>query len=127
MDFNENYNKDVSSKLKMTGLYIESASFERKEQCDKNININVSHNIESNENEYIIKLIINIENNDSSLKVSVSMIGKFQCEEERLIEKNAIAIMFPYIRSYVSTLTTQPGLNPIVLQPVNVLSLLGKD
>lgn len=127
MEYNENYNKDASSKLKMTELYVESASFERNEQCDKNISISVSHNIAKNDNEYLIKLIIDIINKDSTLKVNVAMVGKFQCDDTKLIEKNAIAIMFPYIRSYVSTLTTQPGLNPIVLQPVNILSLLGKD
>lgn len=127
MEYNETYNKDVASKLKMTGLYIESAKFERLEKYDKNINISVTNSISKSDSDYSIRLMVDIVSADSSLKLNVVMIGKFQCDNEELIEKNAIAIMFPYLRSYVSTLTTQPGLNPIVLQPVNVLSLLGKD
>lgn len=37
--------------------------------------------------------------------------------------KNSIAILYPYIRSYVSTLTLQAGLNLLVLPTMNVSSL----
>lgn len=39
--------------------------------------------------------------------------------EEYVINNNTIAIMFPFIRSQVSLLTTQPGMVPIVLPPIN--------
>ena len=39
--------------------------------------------------------------------------------EKTIIEKNTIAIMFPFVRSQVSLLTTQPNMVPIVLPPIN--------
>ncbi len=36
---------------------------------------------------------------------------------------NAPAILFPYIRSYISTLSTLSGLSPIVLHTLNLTSL----
>lgn len=35
-----------------------------------------------------------------------------------------MAIMFPYIRSQISLLTTQPGLHPGQLPPMNINALL---
>ena len=43
-----------------------------------------------------------------------------------LIERNTLAIMFPYFRSYVSTLTTQPGMTPIVLPAMNIMTMLAQ-
>ena len=52
----------------------------------------------------------------------------FETEQENkiLIERNTLAIMFPYFRSYVSTLTTQPGMTPIVLPAMNIMAMLAQ-
>ena len=47
-------------------------------------------------------------------------------ENQMLIERNTLAIMFPYFRSYVSTLTTQPGMTPIVLPAMNIMTMLAQ-
>lgn len=39
---------------------------------------------------------------------------------------NAPAILFPYIRAYISTLTTMSGIKPVTLPTLNLTSL-GKD
>ncbi len=38
--------------------------------------------------------------------------------EENIVKTNTVAIMFPFIRSQVTLLTTQPGMTPIVLPPI---------
>ena len=45
-------------------------------------------------------------------------------ENKDLLEKNTIAIMFPYIRSYISSITTQPGMAPIVLPAMNIVAMI---
>ena len=45
-------------------------------------------------------------------------------ENKDLLEKNTIAIMFPYIRSYISSITTQPGMTPIVLPAMNIVAMI---
>lgn len=39
--------------------------------------------------------------------------------EEAIINANTVAIMFPFIRSQVTLLTSQPGMTPIVLSAIN--------
>ena len=41
-----------------------------------------------------------------------------------ILERNAIAILFPYNRSYISTITTQPGMAPILLPAMNIVAML---
>ena len=45
-------------------------------------------------------------------------------DEKVCVERNAIAILFPYIRSYISTITTQPGMAPILLPAMNIVAML---
>ena len=128
MDYKENYEKDYSSELRLKKMYIEKASFERKESVNNRLDIKINHNVNKIDNElYEIKIILDIMNKDASININVVMVGIFESNDEKLIQSNAISIMFPYLRSYISTLTTQPDLVPIVLQPVNVLSLLSKQ
>ena len=60
------------------------------------------------------------------LSVFVKGMAIFETEQKTrtLIERNTLAIMFPYFRSYVSTLTTQPGMMPIVLPAMNIIAML---
>ena len=81
-----------------------------------------------NNKKYKITLDLTVSDTDKQLSVFVKGIGIFETEQENqtLIERNTIAIMFPYLRSYVSTLTTQPGMAPIVLPPMNVVAMLNQ-
>ena len=44
--------------------------------------------------------------------------------ESPLIKQNTVAIMFPFIRSEITLLTSQPGMSPIVIPPLNINRLL---
>ncbi len=65
---------------------------------------------------------------DEEEKVFVDVKGRaiFSTQQENMdiLEKNTIAIMFPYIRSYISIITTQPGMNPIVLPAMNIVAMV---
>lgn len=68
-------------------------------------------------------LDVNIDSKD--FYVTVIANAKFIYEAESyeqeavIIKKNTIAIMFPFVRSQISLLTTQPGMMPVVLPPIN--------
>ena len=47
-------------------------------------------------------------------------------QKEELISKNAVAIIMPYMRSQVSLLTAQPGMDCIVLPPFNINNLINE-
>lgn len=43
---------------------------------------------------------------------------------DTIIQQNAVAIVMPYIRSEVSILTAQPGVEPVVLPPFNIVEMM---
>lgn len=55
-------------------------------------------------------------------KISVEIAGRFSSETafKKMWENNALAIMFPYIRSIVSCITAQSGRSALVLPTVNI-------
>ena len=105
--------------------------FKRTEDSLENVElrVNVAHNIEQlSEVEYKITLELSVADPEGKLSVFVKGMAVFETEQENkmLIERNIIAIMFPYFRSYVSTLTTQPGMTPIVLPAMNIVAMLAQ-
>lgn len=44
--------------------------------------------------------------------------------KEDVIQKNTVAILFPYLRSEVTLITAQPDFIPIVIPPININALL---
>lgn len=66
------------------------------------------------------------ENIDSApYKLTVEIAGRFICKEgwQPKWETNAIAIIFPYLRSVVSMITCSSGREPIILPTINVARL----
>lgn len=66
-----------------------------------------------------------IENEEKSLRIQVGIIGIFESDvditkEKSFIEVSAPAIIFPYIRAYVSNLTSMSGIQPILLPTFNM-------
>lgn len=65
----------------------------------------------------------------------ISLSGFFKVEKEdsvndemvqNLINKNAVAIMMPYLRSELTLLTAQPDTDSVVLSPFNINAMLEK-
>ena len=68
------------------------------------------------ENLFILNLSVKIKNNESNLKIEVDTIANFLFEKVENIDdissffyNNSSAILFPYIRAYISTLTNLSG------------------
>lgn len=81
---------------------------------------------------FTLTLITKIHNNSNKINIEVTTIGKFRFAKESIIEElqsyfyvNAPAILFPYVRAYISTLTNLSGIKPITLPTLN-LTELGK-
>lgn len=65
--------------------------------------------------------------------VNVSCEAQFSFNEPVQIEKipeffypNSLAILFPYIRSFVSTITLQANVRPILIPTINLMGLTSK-
>lgn len=68
----------------------------------------------------------NIE--EAPFRITVEIAGRFRCNNEWKpeLERNVLAIMFPYLRSIISTITCNSGREPIILPTINIASLFEK-
>ena len=126
-----NIKTDYESPLVLKNIIITEGRFKRNEDSLENLElkVGVSHDVERlSEREYKITLELNVADPEEKLSVFVKGMAIFETKQENqmLIERNTLAIMFPYFRSYVSTLTTQPGMTPIVLPAMNIMTMLAQ-
>ncbi len=76
-----------------------------------------------------VKVFVDIEGEKQEM-IHVNCVSEFQFQSEIEYDQipdffypNSIAIVFPYIRAFVSTLTLQANVNPVVLPTMNLTSL----
>lgn len=81
---------------------------------------------------FILTLNVLVKDKKSSLEVKMTVTGKFKYETNDIQELvpylgfNAPAIMFPYIRAYITNITALGGMSPIILPTLNMESV-GKE
>lgn len=88
--------------------------------------LNVKIGYSSNLLEGIVELGINIYNNVSKRSLNLEIVGEFDLSEdlseeevEDLLSQNGTAILFPYLRSIVSIVTTLDSKDAIILPTIN--------
>ncbi len=134
----ENLNNAISV-LKMKDFYFSNIFFEKADGFDavtyddSQLKFGFGKQKQIDDNVLILKiqLKISIEND---FNVELQAVGKFECDTSAIaddikvwmLEKNAAAIMFPYIRSEITLLTAQPNCKPIIIPPININALFEK-
>ena len=84
---------------------------------------------EVKEESYLCELTVTVHMNDESNNICVDVVltGYFEAmnsdrkQRNGFISMNAPAILFPYIRAYVSSLTAQSGIAPIIMPTINLV------
>lgn len=123
-------------KLKLHDLYFSRFDFFLSRE-DQNADYNTSFKIEyaigkSDDSKIKVTIDTSITNKTNTLNLNLQTVALFSIEKEevdntlyeQLIKQNTVAIVFPFIRSQVSLLTTQPGIQPILIPPINVAALI---
>src|SRR6056297_3306969 len=82
------------------------------------------------ENVFRCTLTVNMVDNNDEAKLEVTVVGIFEIHadipketKEVIVAKNTMSILFPYVRSQITLLTSQPEVVPVVLPPVNINAL----
>lgn len=125
--------KANTSVLKMENLYFSGFEFSREESLgqysDDDVELGVAERAEFDEDILTVKLMLRAVLADK-FELKLEAVGKFKCSSDDfkadIFEKNAISIMFPYIRSEITLLTSQPNFSPIIMPPINVNALFDK-
>ena len=86
--------------------------------------IDFNYNLDSDEEDYEVDFSVNPN--------FITMVGFFECEncEENDIEEfkpNAVAILYPYARALVTSITANANTNPMILPTINTNKLLNKE
>ena len=124
---------DVASTLKMNDLYVCQCSFKRIPGDFTDFELQFSLNRETKANDdgtYEVVLEVLLTNAPHEFDLQITIVGNFEVDavskkiEKELIEKNTVAIMFPYLRSQITLMSSQPGMKPIVLPPLNIDALI---
>ncbi|WP_082672867.1 protein-export chaperone SecB [Luteimonas abyssi] len=61
--------------------------------------------------------------NDVPFHLRLTVVGYFRCEGDVNIENfqmNGMAILLPYLRSLITSFTSQAGVPPVIMPPINV-------
>lgn len=126
--------KEITSALILNKLVFDKIEFNRKGFRNSNeAEFQMEGQISGgNDDNYRVVLTIKGEKKDEyDFLISLSGFFGFNAEEElssevkiNLINKNAVSILMPYLRSEVSLLTAQPEVECIVLPPFNVMKML---
>lgn len=107
-----------------------------KNEEAENVKISIAHNFQERENNSVqLNILVKAYNpekgsdyDSSEMKMLVEIAGIFQTSEgEKWDEKwnaNAIAILVPYARAFISSITAQVGRPPIILPTINTYALL---
>lgn len=121
------------------GYHFKKATIEfpvEKELYDLQIGFNPSGVFDSRNSLYKLQLEVLVtteESNNEHTIVEIVCEAEFQFSQKIEINDipgffypNSIAILFPYIRAFVSTLTLQANVAPIVLPTLNLTNLQEK-
>lgn len=124
------------SQLSFSGFLITHSNIEIKGIVGKNMSINLDASGEINKSDGVFHLGLTVTVNDDleALKVDVKAESDFKITEGSIDDPsfsnylflNAPAILFPYIRAYITSLTGLSGITPIIIPPINIVGLKDK-
>ena len=129
--------KEIRSELKFINYVVDSVEFRNNpdfegEEIALDFKPSVEFNIDGND--LLVFLTVHVfddaEKNDYPFEMSVSVVGYFKLITDENIEKykaNAVAVLFPYVRSIISTYTAAANINPLILPTVNINKMLKVD
>lgn len=121
----------VESYLRFLNYTVNKVNFELNDNFDNNgqkirHDFNIGHSIEIEDNKMLVTIQLNVfpnmKENNYPFSIDLEVSGLFQVsgDEPEKYEINALAILYPYLRSLVSTYTANSNVSTLVLPPINI-------
>lgn len=130
-----------SSSYKLLNIILVESQFKREpeinydsEDFKSDIKINIEN--QKKENKLFITLTIDFKAGISTIEQifsKIKMLGIFEYSNSDIVsvddfaQINGPAIIFPFIREHLATLSLKAGINPILLPPINFVKLSKKE
>lgn len=125
----------IQNKIRFDKFFVEQMNFNCINPLVKNdfneeleIGLKVSSAFNEKEtNSYLINMELEVKANDDSLNIFCKAVGLFETAEvitedfkqSFFVTVNSPAILFPFIRSYINTISSNSGIPPIILPSIN--------
>lgn len=119
--------------LKLNALVFDDITFKRlgmhsDNELEISFSVSIGTNIADQDIKKVSVKVLGEKREEYSFEVQAS--GFFSYEgnaEDSIIQQNAVAIVMPYIRSEVSLLTAQPGVESVVIPPLNIAEMMSDN
>lgn len=130
--------KNANSSLSLDKLVFDKIEFKRigmKNENEIKFEIQVIVNQKQDEDVYKVTLEFN-GNKEKEYILDIELTGYFSFDgneqidvntKKAMINKNAVAIIMPYMRSQISLITAQPEVDCVVLPPFNIVKMLSEN
>lgn len=128
--------KEIKSNLIFKGYIVDEVFFKINENFDNSktvkIDFDIDDNIEfDNESsqmsvELKLEVFKEMKKNNYPFSINVTLTGLFKTNGDNIevFRPNAIAILYPYLRSIVSTYTANSNVSTLILPPINVIKYI---
>lgn len=128
--------KKIKSSLMFRGYVVDEVKFKINEKFDNSkpveIDFDIEDNIQFDENnlqmavELKLEVFKEMKRNNYPFYISVILTGLFETSDENIesYRPNAISILYPYLRSLVSTYTANANVSTLILPPINVIKYI---
>jgi preprotein translocase subunit SecB len=133
-------NSEIKSVLRFIDYNVEKIHFESNDKFEEGpvkIQFSVDADfeyIDDEDNTTLVALNVTIFDdpvaNNYPFSMFVRIVGFFEIDvdenelKKTLAEKNAVSILFPYLRSIITTYTSLANVQPLILPPINVIKLI---
>ena len=87
-------------------------------KIDSKLNVEVSANLELVHNDKNVVIM-----KSRFIGIFSTIEGEENMDIDDFVKYNAVALMIPYTREHISSITLKAGIDPIILPPINVYSL----
>ncbi len=128
---------EQSNSYKLLNIFLIESHFKRGDSIDfsnAGFKSNIDINTDSQIHDAILTTVLKIEfhagvDGNEQIMASIAMSGLFETpiNYESTIEDfkkiNAPAIIFPFVREHLATISMKAGITPILLPPVNFIKL----
>lgn len=111
-------------KLMFDEIQFIRTGFEGDAEMQMSMEVNIGINTADVLKRKVTIVFNGVKDKEYNIKVKISGYFSISNEaDEDLIQNNAVAIVMPYLRSQISLLTAQPGMEPVVLPPMNIVEM----
>lgn len=130
--------QDEKCALTLENMVFDKVSFVRKDfksEEEPQFSFQISSGKKSDEDIYKVTLVLYVEK-EKEYSIEISLSGFFSVnmnvdvtdnDIKNLIGKNAVSILMPYVRSELSLITAQPGMECIVMPPININAMMEQN